>query len=109
MLVRPKEVPSCSKSPDLGCWEHVFSTRRRGGASQKEQRAKRLWQCWEQGRGELEPAVSSGKPQGIVTSIRDDLEMKIPHVCSVYVGFDVPPTRSLVPTRVSVFQGQSYS
>ena len=74
---------------------------------QQEQRANSLQQCWEQGRGELEPAVLSGKPQGIIMSIRADLKPKIPHICSIYVGFAVPPTQSLVPTHVSVFQGQS--
>lgn len=59
------------------------------------------------GEGELEPAVSSGEPQGIIMFIRADLKMKIPHICRVYVGFAVPPTHSPVPTHVSVFQGQS--
>lgn len=74
---------------------------------EKEQCASSQQQCWEQGRGELESAVSSGEPQEIIMSIHADLKMKIPHICSVYVGFAVPPTQSLVPTHVSVFQGQS--
>lgn len=35
-------------------------------------------QCWEPGRGKLESALRSRKPQGIITSIRADLKPKNP-------------------------------
>lgn len=59
------------------------------------------------GEGRAGTAVLSGKPQGIIMSIHDDLKPKIPHIYSIYVGFPVPPSQSLVPTHVSVLQGQS--
>lgn len=34
-----------------------------------------------------------------MTSIRADLKPKIPQICSVRVGFAVPPAQSLVPTH----------
>lgn len=67
----------------------------------RAQRASGQQQRWEPGRGKLEPAVSVRKPQGIVTSIRADLKPKIPHICSVRVGFTVPPMQSLVPNEFS--------
>lgn len=63
---------------------------------EKEQCLSSQQHCWEQGRGEPESAVSSGEPQGIIMFIHADLKMKIPHFCSVYVGFAVPSTQSLV-------------
>lgn len=33
-------------------------------------------------------------------SITADLKLKIPHIRSVYVGFAVPPTQSLVSTHI---------
>lgn len=65
-------------------------------SKEKEQCWSSQQQCWEQGRGQLESAVSSGEPQGIIMFIYADLKMKIPHICSVYVGFAVPPTQPLV-------------
>lgn len=67
----------------------------------RAQRASGQQQRWEPGRGELEPAVSVRKPQGIMTSIHADLKPKIPHICSVRVGFTVPPVQSLVPNEFS--------